>query len=66
MSCLDVFSEDISSNDKVTVRLDTKDSVSFCKLVPLSMEAWLTVQYPRLSLSLQLRETSVNRFFRKL
>jgi hypothetical protein len=50
----------------VTVRLDTKDSVSFCKLVPLSMEAWLTVQYPRLSLSLQLRETSVNRFFRKL
>jgi hypothetical protein len=33
MSCLDAFSQDVSSDEKVTVRLDTKDSVSCCKLV---------------------------------
>jgi hypothetical protein len=37
MTCLDVFSQDDSSDDKVTVKLDTKDSVSCCMFVPRPM-----------------------------
>lgn len=34
MSCLEVFSQDNTTNDKVTVRLDTKDSISCCEYGP--------------------------------
>jgi hypothetical protein len=37
MSCLEAFSQDVSSDDKVTVRLDAKDSISCRKLVLVSM-----------------------------
>jgi hypothetical protein len=36
MACLEAFAQDNTSDEKVTVRLDTKDSISCCKFVPLA------------------------------
>jgi len=35
MSCLDAFSQNGMSSDKVTVQLDAKDSISCCKYVSM-------------------------------
>jgi hypothetical protein len=65
MACLEAFAQDNTSGEKVTVRLDTKDSISCCKFVFFGILIKLTVQC-RLPLPfLVSKETLVSRTVRK-